>query len=90
MALILGGALIVLYAPLVAAPDKARTLLLAFPRHKLTGYALTALGLFWLATLILPMDLGYFSFLKPYVYVVGPVLFIVICVFLQIRNIYMP
>ena len=57
----------------LVAPERFGSWIVAFPRNKYAGWALTAIGMVWAAKLLLDTPLGSFEGLKPWVYVVTPV-----------------
>ena len=77
-ALILGGAIAIVHAPGLLAPERAKTWLAAFPRNKWAGWLLTAIALGWSAWLVMQMPLGRFDSYKPLLYGIGPVVFALI------------
>ncbi len=62
-----------LHGGLAVVPDKARSLVLAFPRHKWAGRILATIALLWAASLLREMPMGRFEHLKPWLYVITPV-----------------
>lgn len=59
--LALGLWLVVLHVWLLVKSEQAQAMLKAFPRHRLSGQILLAIGLAWFWLLIAPADLGFFS-----------------------------
>lgn len=74
-ALVLGLVFVAMYLPILLAPERARDALRAFSRNALAAGVLSAVDLFWVAVLILQTDLDRFEYLKPLVYVLGPLSF---------------
>ena len=77
-ALILGGAIAIVHAPGLLAPERARAWMAGFPRNKWAGWALTAITLGWSAWLVMQMPLGPFDVYKPLLYGLAPVAFVLI------------
>jgi len=74
-ALILGGAIAVVHAPGLFAPELATRWMAAFPRNKWMGWFLTVIALVWSAWLVMQMPLGRFDVYKPLLYGIGPIVF---------------
>jgi len=75
----LGGALLLLYVPLIVKPGKTRELMLAFPRNKPAAWILAAVALFWSWCLVDDIHLGRLESVKrwlPIIAVVGYVLIV--------------
>ena len=83
VSLIFGAALLVLYLPLILAPERVRKILAWFPRSRWPGRILTAVDLIWAAWLLQQMPLGRFDQYKPLLYVLTPVTFVLIVVFMD-------
>jgi uncharacterized protein YjeT (DUF2065 family) len=75
---ILGGAMVVIHAPCLFFPQRARAWMAGFPRNRWAGVALTAVDIVWSAWLVMHIPLGRFDYFKPSLYVVAPVLFALI------------
>ncbi|MBT3192468.1 MAG: hypothetical protein HN341_07930 [Verrucomicrobia bacterium] len=69
----LGVVLLSLHGCCAFAPEKARAVALAFPRHKWAGRILSTIALLWAAWLLYEMPMGRFDNLKPWLYVITPV-----------------
>ena len=82
-ALILGGAIAIVHAPGLLAPERAKTWLAAFPRNKWAGWLLTGIVLAWSAWLVTQMPLGRFDSYKPLLYAIGPIVFVLIVLFMD-------
>ena len=82
-AYVVGAALVVLHAPLIAAAGKSRAWLTAFPRSRAPAIALTAIDLTWVVTVMLHASLGRFEAIKPALYVAGPAAFFAAIVYLD-------
>lgn len=57
----------------LAWPEAVRRGIAAFPRHLWVGRLLAALAFVWTASIVLHADLGRFTWVKPYLYVLTPV-----------------
>jgi hypothetical protein len=77
-ALILGGAMAIVHAPCLFAPERAKIWMTAFPRNKWAGWLLTAIALGWSVWLVMQIPLGRFDSYKPLLYGIGPIVFALI------------
>lgn len=80
---IIGACLGVFFFTLLVKPDTFRRLTTSFPRHKLIGWFLLAVDIWWSALLLLKMEMGGLDKYKPLVYPLAPVLFILAAVFVD-------
>lgn len=79
-----GGALTVLAGLAgLLAPAPVRAGLNRFPRHAGAGRLLAGLALVWVAWIVLHAQLGRFAWLKPGVYVLAPVSFALMVLFMD-------
>jgi len=78
VAIIAGCAISVVFAPCVVVPDRARAWIKGFPRSRPSALILAAGDLTWAALLLLNAPLGRFEGLKPLVYVLMPVVFLLV------------
>jgi hypothetical protein len=83
ISLAVGAAYVVAHLPLVAAPGPARKALAAFPRSAWAGRLLSALALAWSALLVKEMPLGWFDAHKDWLYVAGPLAYILVVLFMD-------
>jgi hypothetical protein len=67
----------------ILAPGFVRRMLQLFPRSRLPAWALMAFNLSWVSWVILHASLGRFEFLKPAVYIVAPLSFVAMAVFMD-------
>ena len=67
----------------LSVPAIARRTMTAFPRNRIAGYILTAIGLVWAARLLFDMPMGRFDQYKPLLYVITPVFFFMIVRFMD-------
>lgn len=51
---------------MVSAPGSFGTAVRAFPRHRVAGWVLTAVALFWVYRIVSAAELGRFDVIKPY------------------------
>lgn len=65
------------------APERTRTVCLAFPRSRVLGGVLTALGLIWVAWLLYNVPMGRFEFLKNWIFPATPVCWVLLFFFLD-------
>lgn len=63
---------------LLAAGETVRRVLAAFPRNKPAGWILTAASLIWVVWIVYHARLGGFEYLKPWLFLAGPVSFVLI------------
>ncbi len=73
---------LVLNVPLLVFPVRGQKVIKAFPRHEWAGRILAAVGVVWSVLLVLEMPLGWFDAYKGWLYAVGPVLYLLIVVFM--------
>ena len=78
-----GVAIVLVHIPAVFAPGLFRRALLAFPRSRWPGWALTLFDLAWVSWVIYHASLGRFEFMKPWLYVAAPVSFLLIVFFMD-------
>lgn len=83
MACILGPLFIVLSLPCIFWPGRVREGLLAFPRSRFPALALTAVDVAWVMIIVLRAPLGRFEWIKPYLYVAGPVAYLLLIFFMD-------
>ncbi len=83
VAYVVGALILALSVPAVLAPEAFIRGVKAFPRSKIPAWIMTAAGLFWVAWIVLHAHLGRFEFLKPAIYVAGPLGFVLIVVFMD-------
>jgi uncharacterized protein YjeT (DUF2065 family) len=73
---------LVLSAPLLIQPSGALKVLKAFPRHEWAGRVLAAVCIAWSVVLVREMPLGWFDAYKVWLYVAGPLLYLLITLFM--------
>ena len=78
MSLVVGAGYVVLHVPLAAAPGFSRRALAAFPRNEWAGRILSAIAIAWSAVLVKDMPLGWFDAHKNWLYVAGPVVYLLV------------
>lgn len=78
-ALILGAVMLVGNGLVLLKPEKMKSVLLAFPRHKISGWLLTAVTVCWAAWWIKQGVQGIFMPVKPFIYPLAPVFIVAIC-----------
>lgn len=83
IAIILGSVIAMIYTPFVFIPDRAREWISRFPRNRWAGWLLTAGDLIWAAWLIFNASLGRFEGLKPWLWVLVPVIFFLVVYFMD-------
>lgn len=83
IACLVGSVVILAAVPALAWPARVRQALKAFPRSRWPAWILTAVDLMWVAWIVLHASLGRFEFLKPSVYIVGPLSFVLIVFFMD-------
>jgi hypothetical protein len=81
-AVLMGSVLALLHLPALFAPGFFRRAVLAFPRHDWSAWLLTAVSLTWATLIVLNAPLGRFEWMKPGLYVVAPVTFLLMVFFL--------
>mgnify|MGYP003608693188 CR=1 FL=1 len=82
-ACIVGIVIVIVHIPAVFAPNHFRRALLAVPRSRWPGWALTLVDLAWVSWVIYHASLGRFEFMKPWLYVAAPVSFLLIVFFMD-------
>ena len=82
-AIILGILISIIYAPLMLIPDQARTWLNRFPRSRPASWLLVAIDFIWVVWLLHHAQLGRFEGLKSWLYLLGPVCFVVVIYFMD-------
>ena len=80
--LALGGLAALAGLAMAAAPQQARRAILAFPRHRLSAWVLTAGALVWTGFALHAMPMGGLSHLKRYIWPIAPVAFILLAYYL--------
>ena len=80
---LLGILLLALHLPAVLFTKRYQQGLNAFPRNEWAGKVQTAIALIWVGWIILHTHLGRFEHLKPAVYVVAPLAFLLVVYFLD-------
>ncbi len=83
VALSLGGVMAALYLLMVILPTWVMGWGARLHRNKWVGIVLTAAGLIWSCWLLMQMPLGKFENLKPWLYLITPVLFFMIINFMD-------
>ena len=83
MAQLVGGILAALSLPAFIAPESSRRGLQAFTRNVRAGWLLAAVDMVWVAWIVLNASLGRFEHLKPAVYVIAPVCFLMLVNYLD-------
>ena len=68
-----GGIFALTGLSILLKPDAVRRAVSAFPRHVWIGRVLMAFALVWVTAIVLRAELGRFTFVKPYLYVLTPV-----------------
>ena len=83
LCLLVGGLYIALHLPLVAGPSLSRRLLAAFPRNSIAGAILAAVALAWSAWNVNDMPLGLIDNFKMWLWVLAPVMYGLVLVFMN-------
>jgi len=78
-----GVVIIAFGVPLVLVPGGTRRLHTAFPRNRMAGAILAAAALVWSAWEVNEMALGGIDAFKPLLWVIGPVLFALVVVYMD-------
>jgi len=73
----MGGVIALIFVPALLAPGFFRRAVMAFPRHTMAGWLLTAAALVWVTLIVLNAPLGRFEYLKPFLYGVAPAAFLI-------------
>lgn len=82
-AVAIGALIVAINAAFLAAPEACKRWALAFPRSVAWAWGLVAVDLFWVAWIILHAPLGRFEPLKPLIYVLAPMAFILVVFFMD-------
>ena len=83
IAYLIGGILLVVHVFALAKPTFCHECLVTFPRNVWFGRMLAAVDIAWVTYVVAHASLGPVEFLKPWVYVAGPVAYILIVLFLE-------
>ena len=83
IAVLLGVLMLVLCVPGLVRPELQRKLLLAFPRNVMASRILAAIAVFWVSWIVFHGNLGRFAVLQPMVYLAGPLLLVVLLLYLD-------
>lgn len=81
--LLLGGVLALIYLFMILMPAAFRKILSGFPRNLIAGWVLSAICIAWAAKLVYDMPLGTFDEYKSMLFVIGPVLFVLVVLFMD-------
>jgi hypothetical protein len=81
--LILGALYGFICAFMVFAPNATRGVFRRFPRHRVAGWILTAIALWWSALLLLGMDMGFLNAYKKLIYLLAPLAFFLIAFYME-------
>lgn len=73
---------LLLTVPMLVSPAGALKVLKAFPRHDWAGRILAAVCMAWSVNLVREMPLGWFDAYKGWLYVAGPILYLLISIFM--------
>lgn len=82
-AYIIGGFFVAVHVWALLRPSLCHEFMLSFPRNAWWGRLLAAIDIAWVTYVVTHASLGRFEFLKPYVYVAGPVSYVLIIIFLD-------
>jgi uncharacterized protein YjeT (DUF2065 family) len=77
------GLFIAVSLPCLLAPAAWRRALAEFPRHLPSAWILTGMDLLWVSNVVLHAPLGRFEFLKPAIYILGPLSFYLLVKYLD-------
>lgn len=83
LCIVAGLVISALAVPLLVAPGAAKQGLSAFPRHRWAGGILAVLALAWAAWEVNDMPLGFVDAYKSWLWVVGPVVAVLVLVFMN-------
>lgn len=78
VAIAMAAAVAAISVPLVAAPGRAMAFLSRFPRSRIAGGVLSAVGLSWAAAIVCNAELGNFNSLKPVIMLLAVVMFFLV------------
>jgi hypothetical protein len=78
-----GVVYLALSVPLLACAAWAQGIIKGFPRHVWAGRILAAPALAWAVFLVREMPLGWFDAYKGWLYMVGPLLYVLIVIFME-------
>ncbi len=67
----------------LVSPDSARRFVISFPRNRSAGRVLTAIGFVWAASLVFQMSLGRFEVVKPWIFVITPILIVLVSIYME-------
>ncbi len=73
---------LLLASPMLVNPTGALKVVKAFPRHDWAGRILAAMCIVWSVYLVREMPLGWFDAYKGWLYVAGPILYLLISIFM--------
>jgi len=79
----IGVIYLVLHGPMVVFPLRMQAAIRAFPRHDWSGRILAAVAMAWSVYLVREMPMGWFDAYKVWLYVAGPVIYILITLFME-------
>lgn len=83
LSILVGLVYCLLHLPLVLAPGLMKRGLAAFPRNRWAGVVLAAWALAWSAVEVNDMPLGMIDAFKSWLWVLGPVVFVLVLVFMD-------
>lgn len=79
----MGVIYLALHVPLLVYPAGLQPAIRAFPRHEWAGRILAAIAMAWSVYLVREMPMGWFDAYKGWLYVAGPVLYLLIILFME-------
>jgi hypothetical protein len=79
----LGSVMVLSYGFLAMKPALYRSFLQQFPRNKYAGWLLAAIDVAWATWLLLDMPLGFFDPHKHWLYVLAPVTFVLVIIYMK-------
>lgn len=83
LSILVGTVYVVLHLPMVVMPAPVRRGLAAFPRNPWAGGILSGVALVWSAVAVNDMPLGMIDAYKSWLWVIGPVLFVLVVMFMN-------
>lgn len=83
VSILVGVAYCLLHLPMVIAPGLVKRGLAAFPRNRWAGGVLAAAALAWSAVEVHDMPLGMIDAFKSWLWILGPVIYVLVLVFMD-------
>jgi len=78
-----GGVLGFCHLLCLVSPNSARRFVISFPRNRVAGRVLTSVGFIWAACLVYQMSLGRFEGVKPWIFVITPILIVLASIYME-------